>query len=255
MDFDDPHQRAVFFELHQGLPREGPGSRSCTRRALERVGPLPSEPEILDIACGPGMQTLDLALLLPRARITAVEQHPGFVEEARRRVHAQGWDDRVEVREGDMRALPFAPASFDLVWCEGGAYIMGLTEALRAWAPLMRDQGRLALTEIAWLRDDVPAGLRRGWEADYPAMTDIDGCRARIRDTGFALIDDFVLPDSAWWKDYYGPMEARLDQMSRAHAGDPVAMRVLQGERDEIEMYRELGSYYGYVFFVMKLPD
>ncbi|MCA9705325.1 MAG: methyltransferase domain-containing protein [Myxococcales bacterium] len=255
MDLDDPRQRTVFFELHQGLPREGPGSRSCTRRALERVGPLPPAPAVLDVACGPGMQTLDLALLLPQARITAVDLHPGFVQEARRRVQAQGWDDRIEVLEGDMRALPFGPASFDLVWCEGAAYIMGLTDALRAWAPLLRDHGRIALTEIAWLRDDVPAALREGWEADYPAMTDVEGCRTRVREAGLVLVDDFVLPESAWWDDYYRPLEARLEQLERTHAGDPAAEVVLQGHRDEIEMYRELSTYYGYVFFVLKLPE
>ncbi|MDX1575896.1 MAG: class I SAM-dependent methyltransferase, partial [Kiloniellales bacterium] len=90
MDFDDPKMRAVFFDVHSGLPREGPGSRACTARALAMAGPLPPEPRVLDIACGPGMQTLDLAELLPAARITAVDTHAPFVAEAERRAAARG---------------------------------------------------------------------------------------------------------------------------------------------------------------------
>jgi ubiquinone/menaquinone biosynthesis C-methylase UbiE len=252
VDFDDPAQRKVFFDVHHGLPREGPGSRACTRRALELVGPISTDPHVLDIGCGPGMQTMDLADLLPRARITAVDIRPRFVEEARRRAHWGGATKRVDVIEADMAKLPFAPNSFNIVWSEGAAYIMGIREALEAWAPLLRNNGRIAITEVAWLRPDVPVAVRSGWEHDYPAMTDVEGCRARVREAGLQLIGDFVLPESAWWADYYHPMEARLDKLAKVYAGNPVGEHILALHRDEITMYREFSAYYGYVFLVIK---
>ncbi|NRA02079.1 MAG: hypothetical protein HRU00_05690 [Myxococcales bacterium] len=51
----------VFWKLHQGLPKQGPGSDASTRRALALVPELPSAPRILDLGCGPGRQTLVLA--------------------------------------------------------------------------------------------------------------------------------------------------------------------------------------------------
>jgi hypothetical protein len=65
-------------------------------------------------------------------------------------------------------------------------------------------------------------------------------------------VGDFVLPESAWWDDYYRPLEARLEELERTYAGDPVAERGLAAHRDEIAMYRQMSSFYGYVFFVMK---
>jgi hypothetical protein len=53
MDANDPEVRRVFFDLHNGLPREGPGDRDCKARALAIAGPLPEAPRVLDIACGP----------------------------------------------------------------------------------------------------------------------------------------------------------------------------------------------------------
>jgi ubiquinone/menaquinone biosynthesis C-methylase UbiE len=253
MDLDDPRVRRVFFDVHSGLPREGPGNRDCTARALALARPLPEWPRVLDVACGPGMQTMDLAALLPDAGIVAVDSHAPFLAEVQRRAVDGGAADRVATVLGDMAALPFPADSFDLVWCEGAAYIMGLAQALRAWRPLLSPRGRLALTEAVWLRPDTPEAVRRCWSADYPGMGDVESCRRLVRKCGYALRGDFVLPESAWWEDYYAPMQARLTQLAPRYAGDAVAEVVLSACREEIETYQKFAGYYGYVFLVMSV--
>lgn len=250
MDFSDPKQRAVFFDIHSGLPREGPGDRESTARALALAGPLPEWAEVLDVGCGPGMQTLHLAELLPEARITAVDLHPPFVEEVSRRAAEAGVADRVSAQVGDMADLHFAPASFDLIWCEGAAYSMGVGAALRAWRPLLKPDGRLALTEAVWLDENPSDRVRRMWD-EYPAMGDIASNRTLVDSCGYDLLGDFVLPRSAWWDDYYAPMQDRLDGLAPKYAGDPVAEAVIAESREEIAVFREYGDTYGYVFLVM----
>jgi len=251
MDFDDPHVRAVFFDVHSGLPREGPGNRASTARALALCGALPRDARVLDIACGPGRQTLDLAEMLPDATITGVDNHPPFVAEANRRAEAAGLAHRVTAIEGDMTALAFPASSFDLIWCEGAAYIMGVEAALKAWRPLLTSGGRLALTEAVWLRPDPPERVRRCWAEDYTAMTDVEGCRAWVARAGYRLLGDFVLPEAAWWDDYYGPMQARLKDLAPKYAGDAVGQEVIDLCVEEVEVYRDFSDYYGYVFLVM----
>lgn len=251
MDFADPHQRRIFFEIHSGLPREGPGNRESTARALALAGPLPSAPQVLDIACGPGMQTMDLASLLPNARITAVDLHEPFLDDLRRRAQSAGVADRIEILRADMAALPFAPGSFDLIWCEGAAYIMGVGNALRAWRRLLRAGGKLALTEAVWLSPDPPEIVRRCW-AEYPVMADAGFNRTLARDCGYELLGDFVLPDEAWWDDYYGPQERRMAELRSRYAGDAVATGVLAECRDELDIHRRYSSHYGYLFLVMR---
>jgi ubiquinone/menaquinone biosynthesis C-methylase UbiE len=102
------------------------------------------------------MQTIDLADLLPTAKITAIDGHAPFLIELRRRAAERGYTQRITTQLADLRALPFAPGSFDLIWCEGAAYIMGLEQALKAWGPLLTRSGRIAVTEPAWLRADAP---------------------------------------------------------------------------------------------------
>jgi SAM-dependent methyltransferase len=250
MNFDDSTQRRVFFEVHSGLPREGPGNRESTERALALAGDLPAQPRVLDIACGPGMQTIDLADLLPNAKITAIAGHAPFLIELRRRAAQHGYTPRITTQLADLRALPFAPSSFDLIWREGAAYIMGFEQALEAWRPLLTRSGRLAVTEPVWLRADAPDHVVQPW-VSYPAMTDVAGCRAAVARAGLTLLGDFVLPEAAWWDHYYGPMQSRLAELEQAYPNDATARAVLDACAREIELYRDYASFYGYVFLIM----
>ena len=82
MNWNNSKQRAAFFDLHSDNPREGPGDFVSTQRAFAAVSnALAGETrlQILDLACGPGLQTQHLAELAPDARITALDIHAPFV--------------------------------------------------------------------------------------------------------------------------------------------------------------------------------
>ncbi len=251
MDFSNPRRRSAFFEIHRDLPREGPGDRASTLRALAMAGDLPRAARVLDIACGPGAQTLDLASALPDARIIALDNHRPYLAALRRQVDDGGPGERIETVVGDMAAMVFPARSFDLIWCEGAAYILGVPRALELWRPLLRTGGRIALTEAVWLRPDPPDEARTNW-LDYPAMTDVAGVRGQFAGAGYELLGDFVLPSAAWWN-YYGPMEERVADLRNRLAADPDALAVWREARDEIDAYRRHGDSFGYAFFVAAL--
>lgn len=243
------------FTVHNELPREAPGSHECTARAVALIEDLPAEPHVLDIGCGPGMQTMDLAQLLPGAKIQAIDKHAPFVREALRRAESAGVADRVSIAEGDMRALEFEPGSFDLIWCEGAAYIMGVAKALAAWRPLLKPGGVIAFTDAVWLTAAPPQTLAQWWLSDYPEMTDVAGCLERATDAGYELLGDFVLPESAWWDDYYKPMETRLARLRVDFENDPPALSALEDHQREIDYYRRWSEHYGYLFMIVRRTD
>lgn len=251
MDFSDPAQRAAFFAVHNDMPREGPGDRASVEQALRLARPLPARPDVLDIACGPGGQTLDLADLLPDAQITALDAYPPFLDQLEARARDAGVLDRINIVRGDMGRLPYPPQSFDLIWCEGAAYIVGFETALATWKPLLKPGGVLALTEPVWLADNPPASVRACWE-EYPAMEDVASARRRAMAQGYDLAGDFMLTDAAWWTHYYGPLEHRLNAAIDRLAGDPVAEAVLAEIRDEIDCRRAYPDTYGYLFLVLR---
>ena len=241
----------VFFRVHEGLPRQGPGNRESTARAMALGKGLPPVPRVLDLACGPGMQTLHLAKLLPDAHIIGVEAHQPFVEEARRRIVAAGVSERVDCLPGDMSDLDMPAASVDLIWCEGAAYIIGVERALRTWRPLLDAGGVVAFTDAVFLKDDLPEAVRAFWR-EYPDMQTLAVRRRQVVAAGYELLGDFVLPQAAWWDDYYTPMQANIDALRAEWQGQDDLLRVLDAIEAEISLYRVYPDSYGYAFFVLK---
>ena len=73
----------IFWEIHTGLPREGPGDNESTRKAYRILKELPENPRILDISCGPGMQTIELAKM-SGGQIVALDSHQPFLEQLKK---------------------------------------------------------------------------------------------------------------------------------------------------------------------------
>jgi SAM-dependent methyltransferase len=238
----------LFFELCHGLDRAGPGSRDATLRALALTGcggPL----RILDLGAGPGAASLALLQALPEAQVTALDRHAAFLRHAGTRVRASGLASRFRAVVADMARVPFAPEAFDLLWCEGAAYIPGVEAALAEWLPLVPRGGRIAFSEAVWLTDR-PHPEARAFLRAYPAMTDIAGTTARIAGAGWRPLADFVLGETAW-TGYYEPLAARCAVLAAEHgAGHPVLLEMAR----EIALRRDHGTDYGYAFFVAERP-
>jgi len=63
-----------------------------------------------------------------------------------------------------MTELPFADESFDLVWAEGSAYIMGVENALTQWRTLLQSQGCMVLSDLVWLTETPSQTVREFWQ-------------------------------------------------------------------------------------------
>jgi SAM-dependent methyltransferase len=234
--------------LFSGLPRKGPGTEACTLRALRACRPLPPEPAVLDLGCGAGASTLVLAKTLD-VPVTAVDACGPFLQELEQRAEEQGLSHLVRPRCLDFGHLEFPPDSFDLLWSEGAIFCLGWEAGLKAWKPLVRSGGFLALTEAVWFTDAPPSAARAAWEQWNPAMGTLAECARMAEALGWEVVETFPLPAQAWW-DYYEPLERRC----RERGQDPSLQERIAESLREIEVYRECGDAYGYAFFVFRKP-
>lgn len=251
MDLSDPHTFELFLEVYGTLPRAGPGGDEHTRRALKTV-PGDAPQVVLDVGCGPGAQTICLAQALPQARILAVDLLAEMVEETNRRLTAAGLAGRAQAVMGDMAQLLVQPGSQDLIWCEGAIYFMGVEQALRTWRPLLAAGGTVAFTEPVWLTAAPPQEVRTWWLSEYPAMSDDDQIRAQIDLAGYRTVASFPLPASAWWDEYYQPMQERLEALQARLSDDPAAVEVVRSAQVEIDMFQRFSEHYSYAFYLVQ---
>lgn len=245
----------AFFALHHGLPRQAPGSDASTRHLLSLCGPLPERPRVLDLGCGPGRSALLLAAEAGAAgtgaEVTAVDLHAPFLDELRTAAAARGLADRVRTIEADMGALTgedFEDGSFDLVWAEGSAYILGFDAALARWKRLLAPGGTLVLTECQWTVPDPSAGARAFWDPHY-ALRTTAGNLAAAQAAGYQVLGVHELPDSDW-AEYYGPLAERVRALSGA--GGPAMARALAATREELGVRARHGHEYGYTGYVLR---
>ena len=243
---------ALFFELFSGLPRQGPGDAVSTLRALSLVPDVGPETRILDVGCGTGLQTRVLARNSP-ASIVAVDNHPPFVDFLDQEARRIGFADRLEARVADMQSLKFADASFDLIWCEGAIYIAGVEAALHDWRRLLKRGGHVAFSEVFWTKPDPPAECLSFWEQEYPAIRDVPALLKAIDGCGYETVGHFMLPRSAWWDDYYGPLEQNVTAFRARHRGQPEAQELADCTQREIDIWKAYSDYYSYGFFVARV--
>jgi SAM-dependent methyltransferase len=107
----------------------------------------PAGSTVLEVGCGTGAQTITLACNSPTARFIAVDISADSLKEASARAGDAGLTN-VELRQGDIFALPFSPESFDHVFvCFVLEHLSRPLEALALLRGLLRPGGTITVIE------------------------------------------------------------------------------------------------------------
>lgn len=232
---------AAFFDIHRGLPREGPGDSHSLGWALRLAG-VRADAAICDAGCGPGADIPALLSFVPRGRVHAVDLHAPFVQQVRTRF---AMEPRVTAEVGDMAALP---GPYDFIWSAGSVYQIGIGSAMAAFRAALAPGGRAAFSHLCWWGTERPEPAAAFWAAEYPPMTDLDGVRAEIAATGARVLGTMTLGPAAW-EAYYRPLEARLEVLEPVATG--ALAEAVAAHRREIAVWRAHGDSFGYGLFLV----
>jgi ubiquinone/menaquinone biosynthesis C-methylase UbiE len=239
-----------FFEVYGTLPRAGPGDDASTRRAYLMMKDLPEKPKVLDVGCGPGKQTMELARL-SKGKIIAMDNHQPFLDRVNENARALGLSRYIETLNRDMNAMDFKPESFDIIWAEGALNLMGFENGLKTCRPLLKREGYIGLTELVWLSDH-PSPEAREWAKEYEAMKNVPDNLGLFVNNGYEVIGRFTLPVSSWFEEYYDPMQERIKELRIKHTGNAVALEVIDSAQREIDGFKKCSAEVGYEFFVAR---
>ena len=240
-----------FYELFEALPRCGPGDNESTRRAFNIIPKPPKQPLILDIGCGPGVQTIELAKI-SNGKIIALDNHQAFLDKLMRTASDERFADNIIPKNMSMLDMDFDENTFDIIWSEGALYFMGFQNGLRRCRQLLKNNGYLGVTELVYLSPNSPAPVIQFFEKEYPDIKDVEGNIKLIKNEGFHLISNFTLSESAWFDSYYLPMGEELSRLNKKYQGNEIALGIFEGMRNEINFYKEYSEFYGYEFFIMQ---
>ncbi len=109
---------------------------------------------LLDVGCGPGTLTADLAVAVDPGHVVAIDQEPAVLREAAG-VAAERGIDTIEFRAGDVYDIDADDGTFDVVHAH--QVLQHLSDPVRA----LREMARVTR----------PGGIVAARDADYSAMT------------------------------------------------------------------------------------
>jgi tocopherol O-methyltransferase len=207
--------------IHHGLWEEEGSSRLAQRRLVDRLAAaarLQKGETVLDIGCGMGASTIELASRYG-CSVTGVTLSPVQRRWARLSAAWHGVSQRVRFCCADAEQVRFPAATFDLVWIvECSEHFFDKPAFFQRAAGWLRPRGRMAL--CAWLAGERP-GIERqvqavgegflcpsfGTAADYRAWLESAGlavstfanltpnvvrtwdiCRRRVQMSGVGLL-------------------------------------------------------------------
>jgi ubiquinone/menaquinone biosynthesis C-methylase UbiE len=199
---------------------------------------------LLDVGCGPGALTLDLARHVPNGRVVAIDRAEAVLGEARQTLAAS--PTPVQVQAADVYQLPFADGSFDVVHAH--QVLQHLTEPVRALAEMRRV---CAPGGIVAVRDSDYGSFR--WFPEDPRLAAWLSMYTRVAESNRAFPDagrrlltwfraagygevtasasawSFATPDArAWWANLWAERvtaSALAEQASALGIATPVELQ------------------------------
>ncbi|WP_318011394.1 methyltransferase domain-containing protein [Actinotalea sp. M2MS4P-6] len=210
---------------------------------------------LLDVGCGPGTITLDLARAVAPGEVVGVDASDAVLAEARLLADAAGDVPGLSFRAADAMALPFPDASFDVVHAHQVLqHLPDPVRALREMRRVVRPGGLVAVRDVDYATMTwAPAseGLAE-WRELYREVANADGGEpdAGRYLAGWALQAGFASEDltssasawayagaeATWWAQVWADRATRSDfaQHARDHglADDVLLEEISEGWLD-----------------------
>jgi len=200
-----------------------------TRKAF-RMLPEMDKPRILDIGCGSGVGTMELARL-SNGEIIGLDIDQSVLDRLTRKIEKAGLSDRVKTLNCSILDMEFPDESFDIIWSEGSIFVVGFERGLQEWRRFLRPGGFMVVHDE---KGNVKEKLKQ------------------ICVCGYELLGYFILDIDTWWNEYFVPLEKLVNKTRIKYAEGWEAPKALQQAQREIDMFRRNPERNTSVCFVMK---
>jgi cyclopropane fatty-acyl-phospholipid synthase-like methyltransferase len=201
---------------------------------------LPTDAQVVDIACGKGEFLIRLAEAYDAGGL-GIDISPFFIADAERRLKARAPSAGIVFRQmngADFR--PDAPSSLDLASCIGASWVFGgHTGTLDALISMVKPGGWVIVGEPYWLQEPSEAYLDASGEMREDFGTHFSNAQAG-EERGLDLVHTIVSSRDDWDK-YEGLQWYATVEYARARPDDPDLPEVVEQVGKAREVYLRWG--------------
>lgn len=185
-----------------------------TRKAFESI-PKINNPRILDIGCGTGIPTLELAKL-SNGEITGIDINQDSLDKLNLKIKQYGLLNRIKLFNRSVYNMLFDDEEFDIIWEEGVIHLLDIKKALTECNRVLKLNGYMITGEATnWADKKIKY---------FPKF-------------GFKLLKQIPWAKECWWKEYYAPLENKINILRKKYSNIDDIEEIKQHLR-EIEMVK-----------------
>ena len=200
-----------------------------TRKAFQML-PTLETPRILDVGCGSGLPTLELAKL-SNGEVIGIDIDQTQLEKLNRKIEEEGLSRRVKTVKCSLLEIDFPDDWFDIIWAEGSIWTIGFEKGLKEWRRLLKPNGFLVV---------------------HDAKSLVANELEKIRGWGYELFEYFMLPEAAWWTEYYRPLEIQVQKLYTKYKNNSEALKILQNYQNEIDVVKKNPKKHSSAFYILQ---
>ena len=200
-----------------------------TRKAF-RMLPKLDNPRILDVGCGSGIPTMELARL-SNGEIIGLDIDQSALDTLAEKIIQADLSDRVKTMRRSVINMEFPAESFDIIWSEGSIFPVGFEKGLQEWKRFLKPGGYMAVHDG---KGNITEKLKQ-----------ISSC-------GYELLSHFVLSTDIWRDEYLAPLERLVRETRDKYGDNPGILEALNDAQREIDMFNHNPELNDSVFFILK---
>jgi ubiquinone/menaquinone biosynthesis C-methylase UbiE len=188
------------------------------------------KPRILDIGCGSGVPTMELARL-GQGQVIGIDVDQRALDKLNRKIREAGFADRVQAMNCSILDMLFPDESFDIIWSEGSIFVVGFEMGIREWKRFLKPNGFMVI---------------------HDEKGNVEGKLEQISNCGYKLLGYFVLSQDTWRTEYFAPLEKLVAKSLAIRADDLQVLEELNQARRELEMFNNNPERNNSVYFVIQ---
>jgi len=192
--------------------------------------PKLDKPRILDIGCGSGVPTMELARL-GQGEVIGIDIDQPALDKLMKKIREAGLSNRVQAVNCSILDMVFPDESFDIVWSEGSIFVIGFNRGIQEWKRFLKPSGFMVI---------------------HDEKGNVEEKLEQISNCGYKLLGYFILSEDTWWTEYFAPLEKLIAKSQTSYADDPHTLEELNQAQRELEMFKNNPERNSSVCFVIQ---
>jgi ubiquinone/menaquinone biosynthesis C-methylase UbiE len=189
-----------------------------------------NNPQILDVGCGSGVPTIELARL-SNGHVTGIDIDETSLNLLQDKIKKMKINKQISIFKKSISAMDFPKESFDIIWAEGSVFVIGFENSIKRWHRYLKPNGFLVI---------------------HDENKDKTKKLGTIRKNGYSLITQFDLSDEIWWLEYYTPLEQLIQKFRNMYPNDNKLIIELDSDQNEIDKCKKKSVIFSSFYVIMR---